>query len=109
MFIPKSHKVQMSELSVPEMGELFEVYERAVQVFRNLGTDLPPEDFNGKFIFFWRFRDRLDGETTDQVKLSHFHLHLAPDRERMFDPILNERAVDYDYKALVELANRKMT
>lgn len=104
MFVPKRHVEQMSELSVVEIGELFSMYESAVEVFRDFEHDISSDDFNGKFIFFWRFRGRIDGEYVDQRKIDHFHLHLAPDKERMFDPILVNGASNYDYVPLLNQA-----
>lgn len=105
MFIPKRHVVEMSELSVIETGELFKIYDRAVDVFKSFQDQLPEEDRTGKYIFFWRFRSERSSEKTDQRKLNHFHLHLAPDRERLFDPLLDQSAHNVNYIPLLNLAS----
>ncbi|MGX1769508.1 hypothetical protein ACWIE7_14565 [Dietzia sp. NPDC055343] len=95
----------MSELSVVETGEVFRIYESAVSLLKSFQSELPETDKSGKFIFFWRFRSELDNELSDQRKLAHSHLHLAPDRERMFDPLLDETAHVIDYVPLLNKAS----
>ncbi|SMQ72342.1 Diadenosine tetraphosphate (Ap4A) hydrolase [Plantibacter sp. VKM Ac-1784] len=106
MLIPRRHVVEMSDLSVVETGELFTIYAIAVDALRNFQSNLPEGERTGKYIFFWRFRSEVDAEVSDQRKLSHFHLHLAPDRERMFDPLLDKDAHEVDYIPLLNIAKR---
>lgn len=104
MFVPKEHRVQMSELSVVEVGELFRIYEDAVAVLGQLQERLPEPQRISKYLFFWRLRDEYREKTTGRRKLAHFHLHLAPDREGLFDPLLDENAHAVDYIPLMNLA-----
>lgn len=103
MLVPKRHVVQIHELSVVETGELFSIYSQAVAVLKRHEEVIPASLRTGKYLFFWRYRDK-QRETTNQRKLDHFHLHVAPDRERMFDPVLDDSAHNVDFIRLINMA-----
>lgn len=103
MLVPKRHVVQIHELSVVETGELFSIYSQAVSVLKKHEAMIPEKLRTGKYLFFWRYRD-TQREVSDQRKVDHFHLHVAPDRERLFDPLLDEDAHHVNYIKLMNLA-----
>jgi diadenosine tetraphosphate (Ap4A) HIT family hydrolase len=104
MLVPKRHVVQIHELSVIETGELFSVYSQVVEILVKHEAYIPEALRTGKYIFFWRYRDH-QGEPSDQRKVEHFHMHIAPDRERMFDPLLDADAHTFDYITLANMAS----
>jgi galactose-1-phosphate uridylyltransferase len=104
MLIPKSHRVEMSELSVVEVGELFNIYDQAVTVLKSFQPLLPEKDRADRYIFFWRLRSEYVDQVSGEVKLSHFHLHLTPDRDKLFDPLLDDSASKVDCIPLLNLA-----
>lgn len=96
MLIPKEHRVQMSDLTVAEMGELFEMYSWAVDRFRTkVNQDI-------SLIFFRRFRDGSVVTPFGVKRPNHFHLHLTPDREGLFDPLLEQDATKWDWASLIK-------
>lgn len=104
MFIPKRHVTEISHLSVQEMGELFTVYQVAVDTLQKLHSNLPDEEQSGKFVFFWRFRWDSSKDAHHQKSPDHFHLHLSPDRSGLFDPSLDENAKEIEYFRLQNMA-----
>jgi len=95
MFIPKRHFVEMDEMTVVEMGELIEMYSSAIKKMRSLGLVINEKAIE-RFLFFWRLRDTNFEETSQTRRLSHFHMHLTPDVEGLFDPLLTKDARDWD-------------
>lgn len=105
MLTPKRHIEEMSELSVVETGELFKIYQIAVDSLKRHESTLPIDERSGKYIFFWRFRSEFQTNKSGQRKIKHFHLHLAPDQEGMFDPLLDESAPQVDYIPLLNISS----
>jgi len=101
MFITKRHATEMSLLSVMEMGELVEMYTYAVQKFRAARLKNRDGKEIKKYVFFWRLRDdRLD-PLSGNIKPDHFHIHLAPDKDHLWDPVIDQDAVGIDLKKLL--------
>ncbi|XVV02505.1 HIT family protein [Actinosynnema sp. CA-248983] len=104
MLIPKAHRIEMCELSVVEVGELFSIYGQAVAVLHHLQPLLPEAERADRYIFFWRLRSEYRDRVSGEVKVSHFHLHLAPDQDKLFDPLLDDSAAKVDFVPLINLA-----
>lgn len=96
MIVPKRHFEKYSDMTIQEAGELVTVIDYGekkiidAKIVRKDGTQVK------KVVYFWRFRmDRLD-KVSGTIRPSHFHIHLAPDKDHLWDPILDENASEVD-------------
>jgi diadenosine tetraphosphate (Ap4A) HIT family hydrolase len=91
MIVPKRHFVEFHEMTFREAGEMVEVVSYATK--KMLDAELKREDGSGvkKIVYFWRFRaDRFD-PISGTVRPDHFHLHIVPDKDHLWDPILDKK------------------
>jgi diadenosine tetraphosphate (Ap4A) HIT family hydrolase len=103
LLIPKRHVREFSELDVPEVGELVEVYSHAVSRFRRARLSRSDDSIVEKFVFFWRLRDNPMDFASGNQRPDHFHIHFVPDRDQLFDPVLDDDAVSVDIDSFVHL------
>lgn len=101
MLIPKRHIVEFNELTVIEMGEFVEMYESAVATLRSADLHNPDGSPIKKYIFFWRLRDDPVDHLSGNLRPGHLHVHVTPDRDHLFDPLLDEEAVRTDFSPLL--------
>ncbi len=85
----------MDELTIVEFGELVEMYQIAVKKYKEKRIKIDGQLVK-KYILFWRLREDPYELRTNNLRLLHFHLHLTPDREGLFDTILSEHATDWN-------------
>lgn len=101
MIISKRHFVEFHEMTFREAGELVEAISYATKTM--LDAKLTREDGVEikKVVYFWRFRaDRFD-PISKTVRPDHFHLHLTPDKDHLWDPILDKHPEKVDVKKLL--------
>lgn len=100
MLVPKRHVIRLTDLTVTETGEMYEMLEmsvdklRAAQLRNVDGTPIK------KFIFFWRLRDDTFDYLSGNIRPDHLHLHVTPDRDHLFDPVLDGQAYQADLTQL---------
>lgn len=101
MLIPKKHYEDINEIPAAELVEMVKLYEHAKQKYlaANLKYDdgVPIYQYN----MFWRTRTEEMPKVTGIYKPLHFHLHIAPDREELFVPIMDKNARDFDYSIFI--------
>ena len=92
MFVPKRHFVEFNEQSFQEAAELLTVFDYAKKKFvdaklkRKDGKDVE------KFVYFWRHRLNRYDPISGTVRPDHFHIHLAPDKDHLWDSTLDDDA-----------------
>jgi len=101
MFITKRHVKELSELSITEMGELIEFYAYAIERFRKAKLSRPDGTEIKKYVFFWRLRDDLFDPISGNKRPDHFHIHLAPDKDHLWDPVIDKDASKVDIVRLL--------
>lgn len=96
MIVPKRHFVEFDEMTFRESGELPEVLAHTKAKFlqskvtRNDGVRVE------KFVYFWRLRINRFDPISGTTRPNHFHLHLAPDKDHLWDEILDNDAYTCD-------------
>jgi diadenosine tetraphosphate (Ap4A) HIT family hydrolase len=100
IFIPKEHIRSLDQITVPAMGELIEIYKRAVEMIR---AEMPKMEAEGAsdLLFFWRLRS---GES---ARIEHFHMHLTPDPQKRLESIFDPKASEWNPEAFI--IEQKMT
>lgn len=100
MMIPKRHFVELNQLTVVEMGELIEVYSIAIEKFRKQKVVIDDEIVD-RLLFFWRLRDNPHEDKSDTNRMTHFHMHLTPDKAGLLDPVLDSSSCEWNPKDFV--------
>lgn len=100
MIIPRRHFEKYSEMSVMEAGELVRAVEYGEK--RILDAKLLRDDGSliEKVVYFWRYRMNKFDPKTGTMRPSHFHIHLCSDRDRLWDPIVDDEACVWDTRIL---------
>lgn len=96
MLIPKRHFVEYHEMTFLEAGELTTAILYANK--RMLDAKLEREDGTlvEKIVHFWRYRANRFDPQSGTVRPNHFHLHITPDKDHLWDPILDESPTEVD-------------
>lgn len=100
MLITKRHIKEMTEMSLSEMGELAEMYNHIINKFRKCQLKRTDGSEVKKYVFFWRLRDDLYDPVSGNLRPDHFHIHLAPDKDHLWDPVIEKDAHQIDIELL---------
>lgn len=90
LLIPKDHVVTPMEFSPVQLGEFIEIVRIAT---RKLCATMIDFESVSKILYFWRYRFKGNEKDLSSKHREHFHLHIVPERDRLFDPILDNYAV----------------
>lgn len=92
MIISKRHFVRYSDMTFKEAGELPFVFDYAEK--KILDSELKRKDGSliEKVVYFWRFRANRFDPVSGTVRPDHFHIHLSPDKDHLWDPIVEKSA-----------------
>jgi hypothetical protein len=100
MIVPKRHFEKYSDMTMQEAGELVKVIDYGEKKIIDARIERDDGSLVKKVVYFWRFRlDRLD-KVSGTVRPNHFHLHLAPDKDHLWDSILDDKATENDLELL---------
>ncbi len=92
MLLPRRHFVKFSDMTFAEAGELPKVVDYGekkmidAKLLRTDGTLIQ------KMVYFWRYRFNRFDPISGTVRPDHFHIHLAPDKDHLWDPTLDKKA-----------------
>ncbi len=84
--ISKNHKVKFADLLPEELAELKTIFIEAENAFIKSG--IIKSESNWGMDILWRQRASIEGYETR----SHIHIHLCPNREGLYNPILDPEA-----------------
>jgi diadenosine tetraphosphate (Ap4A) HIT family hydrolase len=100
MIIPKRHFEKYSDMTFMEAGELVSVIDYGEK--KLLSSNLLRSDGSKveKVVYFWRFRFNRFDEKSGTIRPAHFHIHLCPDKDHLWDPIIDEDAHLIDLEKL---------
>ena len=98
MIISKRHFERYADMTFLEAAELTEVIgygEKKMldaKLVRNDGSLVE------KIVYFWRYRFNRFDPISGTIRPAHFHIHLTPDKDHLWDPIIDKDA----YKVKIE-------
>ena len=100
MILSKRHFEKFGDMTFKEAGELPGVIDYGEK--RILESKLKREDGTliEKVVYFWRYRFNRFDSITGTIKPAHFHLHLTPDRDHLWDPVIDLEADKWDIEIL---------
>lgn len=96
MLISKRHFTEYIEMDDFESVELKEMLNYAMGKYRN--AELRRDDGTKieKFVYFWRKRDNKLDRISGTIRPDHFHVHIAPDRDHLWDDVIDDHAYKVD-------------
>jgi len=96
MVISKRHFVEFDEQTYKENGELLDVLSYVKRKMLDANIRRADGSKIKKIVHFWRFRaDRFD-PISGSIRPDHFHIHITPDKDHLWDPILDDGAYKCD-------------
>ncbi len=96
MIIPKRHFVEFDEQSYKENAELLDVLSYVKRKMLDAELMRPDGTKVKKIVHFWRFRaDRFD-PISKNIRPDHFHIHITPDKDHLWDSTLDSDAFRCD-------------
>jgi diadenosine tetraphosphate (Ap4A) HIT family hydrolase len=96
LFVPKRYFKEWGDMTVQEMAELMLMLKNAINKMRTAKLERADGTLIEKYVFFWRLRDNTFDPISGNDRPTHFHLHLAPDRDHLWDSTLEEDAHKVD-------------
>jgi diadenosine tetraphosphate (Ap4A) HIT family hydrolase len=90
MLIPKRHFVELGEMSDFETLEMKELLSLVTSKYRSANLLREDKTKVEKFIYFWRKRDNTYDPVSNNFRPDHFHIHIAPDKDHLWDPVLDK-------------------
>lgn len=100
MIMSKRHFVEFDEMSFKEAGELPEVLAYTKKKFIDAKLKRSDGKKVEKFVYFWRLRLNRYDPISKTIRPDHFHVHLAPDKDHLWDSTLDKDAYKVDMNKL---------
>jgi len=102
MLVPKRHFVEFTDMQDDELTEFLDFYRYIMSKLRTvklLHSDESPVD---RYLFFWRKRENQIDPVTNVVKTDHFHFHIVPEKEHLWDSIVDNKATLVNVDILIK-------
>lgn len=100
LLVPKRHFKEFSDMNNHEQDEFNKVLRYTLTSLQSANLRYNDGQPVEMFLFFWRIRDRNYDPVGKVRKTDHFHLHIVPEKEHMWEPILDKEAWDIDMELL---------
>lgn len=100
MIIPKRHFEKYSDMTMQEAGELVTVIDYGEKKIIDAHLTRDDGSLIEKVVYFWRYRMNRFDKVSGTVRPSHFHIHLCPDKDHLWDPIIADNAHEWDVEVL---------
>ena len=88
MILSKRHFEKFSDMTFKEAGELPSVIDYGEKKILESKLKRADGTLVEKVVYFWRYRFNRFDQISGTVRPAHFHVHLCPDKEHLWDPIL---------------------
>jgi diadenosine tetraphosphate (Ap4A) HIT family hydrolase len=101
IIMPKRHFVEFEEQTFKEISEFLDVFSYAKRKILDAGllrADGKPVE---KIVYFARFRANRFDPISKTVRPDHYHFHLSPDKDHLWDTTLDAEAHRCDYAKLI--------
>lgn len=98
LLFPKRHIKEFSQLTIKEMEELKKITIFVIGKYKQKKLRLKNGDKLRKYVFFWRLREDNRDLISGNIRPNHFHIHIAPDKDHLWDPIIDSTANQFNFK-----------
>ncbi len=96
MLIPKRHFRYFWDMKEAEIKELTKLTRVIIQFYREKKLHRRDKSLIKQYVFFWRLRDNLYDPISKNIRYDHFHIHIAPDKDHSWEPIIDPKAHLWD-------------
>jgi diadenosine tetraphosphate (Ap4A) HIT family hydrolase len=100
MFVPKRHIVDLEDISTEEFEDLKKVKQTALAQYEKADYHWPDGSAVSMFCYTWRVRQDGFDEINKVTKSAHLHIHMSPEQDNRWTPILDPEATKYDFHKL---------
>lgn len=100
LLVPKRHFKEFTDMNSQELEEFNKTIKYTLETLQSANLKYDDGEPVEMFLFFWRVRDRNYDPVGKVKKTDHFHLHIVPEKEHMWEPILDKEAWDIDMDCL---------
>ncbi len=96
MLVPKRHFIKLSEMNIVETIEYVECVEDVLNIYQKARLKRVDGTSIEKYVYFWRYRANTFDPISKNNRPNHFHLHFAPDKDHLWDPVIEKNAHKYN-------------
>ncbi len=102
MLAPYRHVATFAELNDAEVRELHALTGRIEKSYNLLTSNEGGDSIPKNVVFFWRKRYEI-GEGRDNQSNQHYHLHISPDKDHSWEPVLDNEAYKINVEEAIKL------
>lgn len=102
MLIPKRHFTEFTEMTEFELSEMGEMLKLAMVKYRGAGLKRADGSEVKKYVYFFRKRDDRFDPISGNIRPDHFHIHIAPDKDHLWDTCLDKEPYNCDINKLLD-------
>jgi len=102
MLVPKRHFEEFGEMTNSEAVEFKQLLKLAMDRYESKTLYGENGDEIKNYVYFWRRRGNHFDSISGTQRPSHFHVHFVPDKEHLWDPIVSNKAHEWNIKELVK-------
>ncbi len=92
MLIPKRHFTEFGDMTNSEAIEFKQILSLAMKRYRSQKLYRPDKTLIEKYVYFWRKRDNLVDKISGTTRPDHFHIHISPDQDHLWDRVVDKDA-----------------
>jgi diadenosine tetraphosphate (Ap4A) HIT family hydrolase len=100
MFIPKRHIEDIDLVNEEEFIDLKGIKSIAVEQYKKAKIISPSNTEADLFLYFWKVRNDGFDSANKVTKSTHLHIHMVPDNDNSWIPILDPSAIEYEIELL---------
>ena len=102
MLVPKRHFEDFLEMNDFEVVEMKEMLAFIMDIYRKSKLTRADGSEIKKYVYFWRKRDDNFDPISGNFRPTHFHIHIAPDKDHLWDTTLDKEPYKCDITKLIQ-------
>lgn len=102
MLIPKRHFQHLWDTTEEEMAEYNQLVKKILEIYSKKNLHRKDGSKIKNYVFFWRLRNDSRDPISHNTRPDHFHLHIAPDKEHRWDPVVDPTASQWNIRKFLE-------
>ncbi len=102
LLVSRRHFEEFPQLTIKELTQLKEAITFVTNKYRQKKLRLKDGTRIQKYVFFWRLRDNKYDSISGNTRMGHFHIHIAPDKDHLWDPVVDSTANQFDFREFLK-------
>jgi len=104
--VPNRHFSDFSDISTEELAEFLKTLSYVKKTLASAKLKQPDGKPIDRYLFFWRYRENSLDPIENVIKPDHFHFHIAPEKEHLWDSVCSDDATGIDIECFKKLFNK---